>query len=271
MHRFLGLVGGLFEAGPGPNGEGNVVALAADKSALAGLHAGELLTFAVKLLNRPADAAFIFGSGRVARLGLVGHEVVHPVGGHQYAEAFQFAVPWHTLYFQDFALLHLFVRPIQVAHRLVGLLVAGIIDEAVAFQRAVKRFAGGQQPLEQGRGGVPAVHEHCAVVNVARGQLGEYASHVLELDLAVHVGGDEAVINQPKLVGVEVDVHEIDHADADNHAVGIAAVLAADLLDATTVVLVEHRIVEQDVVTGAERHLLPHLLPELTWREMTGI
>ena len=271
MHRFLGLVGGLFEAGPGPNGEGNVVALVADKSALAGLHAGELLTFAVKLLHRLADAAFIFGSGRVARLGLVGHEVVCPVGGHQYAEEFQFAVLGYAFYFQRFALLHLFVRPIQVAHRLAGLLVVGIIDEAVAFQRAVKGFAGGQQPLEQGRGGVPAVHQHCAVVNAARGQLGKYAGHVLELDLAVHIGSEETVVNQSKLIGVGVDVHTIDQADAGNHAVGVAAILAADQFNAPTVVLVEHRIVEQDVVTGAERHLWPHLLPELAWREMAGI
>ena len=66
VYRLLGLVGGLFKPGPGPHGEGNVVALAAGQPALAGLHAGELLEFAVKLLNRPADAAFVLGSGRVA-------------------------------------------------------------------------------------------------------------------------------------------------------------------------------------------------------------
>ena len=65
IYRFLGLVRGLFEAGPGPHGQGDVVALAAGQPALAGLHAGELLEFAVKLLNRPADAAFLFGSGMV--------------------------------------------------------------------------------------------------------------------------------------------------------------------------------------------------------------
>ena len=212
MHRFLGLVGGLFDAGPGSHSQGNVVALAAGKSALADLHAGELLTFAVKLLNRPADAAFLFSSIRVTELGLVGQEVVHPVGGHSYAEAFQFAVLRHALYFQGFALLHLFVRPAQIAHWLAGLLVARIINEAVAFQRAVKRITRRQQPLEQDRGGVPAVHQHYAEGNAAWGQLGEHAGHVLGLSLAVHVGGEKAVINQPKLVGVRVDVYAIDQA-----------------------------------------------------------
>ena len=111
VNRFLGLVGGLFEAGPGPHGQGNVVALAAGQPALAGLHAGELLAFAVKLLNRPADAAFLFSSGRVTGLHLVSHEVVRPVGGHQYAEEFQFAVLGHPLYFQCLALRYLLVRP----------------------------------------------------------------------------------------------------------------------------------------------------------------
>ena len=65
-----------------------MVALAAGQLALAGLHAGELLEFAVKLLNRPADAVFLSGSGRLVGRYLVGYEVVRPVGRHQYAEAF---------------------------------------------------------------------------------------------------------------------------------------------------------------------------------------
>ncbi len=83
IHCFLGLIGRLFEAGPGPHGQGNVIALAAGQPTLAGLHAGELLEFAVKLLNRLADTAFVFGSGRGAGLHLIGQEVVRPVGGHQ--------------------------------------------------------------------------------------------------------------------------------------------------------------------------------------------
>ena len=43
----------------------------------------------------------------------------------------------HALYFQYLALRYLLVRPAQAAHRLVRLLVAGIIDEVVTFQGAV--------------------------------------------------------------------------------------------------------------------------------------
>ena len=64
----MGLVRGLFEEGPDPHGQGDMVALAAGQSALAGRYAGELLEFAVKRLNRPADVAFVLGTARkVAR------------------------------------------------------------------------------------------------------------------------------------------------------------------------------------------------------------
>ena len=211
--------------------------------ALAGPHAGELLAFAVKLLNRPADAAFVLGSDHVAGLHLVGHKVVRPVGGHQYAEAFQFAVLGHPHHFQGFAPFNFLVRPAQAAHRLVWLLAAGVVDEAVAFQRAVKRFARRQQPLEQGRRGVPAVHQHGLVGDATWGQLPGHIGHVLELGLTVHVGGEEAVVDKPELVNFRFGVHAIDQADADNHAVGVAAVLAAHQRDAPAVALVKHRVV----------------------------
>ena len=131
-----------------------------------------------------------------------------------------------------------------------------------------QRFAGVEQPLEQDRRRVPAVHQHCAVGNAARGQLAQHVGHVPELGLAVPVGSEEAVINQPELVGV--DAHAIDQPDAGNHAVGVAAVLAAHQIDAPAMVLVEHRIVEQDVAPRAEHDLRAHLLPELAHGEPLG-
>ena len=229
-----------------------------------------MLAFAIKLLNRPADAAFLVGNGRVAGRHLVGHAVVRPVGGHQYAEEFRFAIIRYPIYFQYLILPYFLVRPAQSAHRLVGLLVAGIINEAVTFQGAIKGFAHRQQPLEQVRSGVPAIHQHGSVGNAAQGQLGQHIGYVVELGLAIPVGGEEAVIKQPELVGFGVDVHASDQADASNHAVGVAAVLVADQFDASAVVLVEHRVVEQDVAPGGEYDLRAHLLLALAGREMTG-
>jgi len=57
-----------------------VVELTAGQSASAGLYAGELLKFAVKLLNGPADVVFMVGSDNVQGLDLVGEEAVCPMG-----------------------------------------------------------------------------------------------------------------------------------------------------------------------------------------------
>lgn len=61
----------MFEASLGAHGQGNVVVLAAGQPALAGWHASELLEFAAKLPNRPADTVFLLGSGSGQSLGLL--------------------------------------------------------------------------------------------------------------------------------------------------------------------------------------------------------
>ena len=124
----------------------------AGQPALAGLHAGELLEFAVKLLNLPADAAFLLSGGRVAGLDLVGDEAVRPVGGHQYAPTFQLAILRRSLHFQYFTYFYFGGRPAQQADGLVRLLATGFIDEAVVFQRTVAYFPFVAQPFEQLRG-----------------------------------------------------------------------------------------------------------------------
>ena len=133
INRLFRLVGSLFEASPGAHGQGNMVALAAGQPALANLHAGELLEFAVKRLNLPADAAFLLSGGRVAGLDLVGEEVVRPVGGHQYAEKLQLAILRHYLHFQYFTHFYFSGRPAQQADGLVRLLATGFVDEAIVF------------------------------------------------------------------------------------------------------------------------------------------
>ena len=60
-----GLVGLVSEAADEETstlGGSNVIALAAAQPTPAGLHAGELFAFAMKLLNRPAHAVFLLGS-----------------------------------------------------------------------------------------------------------------------------------------------------------------------------------------------------------------
>ena len=60
-------------------------------------------------------------------------------------------------------LLRLVRRPAQTAERLIRLLATRVVNEAVAFQRAIEGFVGGQQPLKQGRGELLAFQEPRAV------------------------------------------------------------------------------------------------------------
>ena len=98
----------------------------------------------VKLLNRTATASFLFGNGRLVGLDLVSHEVVRPMGGYPQVEAFRLVVLGHDFYFQGFAPLRLIRRLAQIADRLVRLLAARVVNEAVAFQWVIEGFASGQ-------------------------------------------------------------------------------------------------------------------------------
>ena len=126
----------------------------------------------------------------------------------------------------------------------MGLLTAEIVDQAVAFQQAVRRFLFLKQPPKQGCGGVPTVYEHRAAGNATRGQVGQHIGHRVEGDFAVGFGSKQVVVQKPELVGFRVDIHAGNQADADNHAVDVAVALVAHQRNAPAVVSVEHRIVE---------------------------
>ena len=66
-----------------------MVSLDARLAALTGLDAGELLFFAVKLLDLPAEAGrFLHGLGGELR-GVVGDHIIRTLGGKRQAEQFQ--------------------------------------------------------------------------------------------------------------------------------------------------------------------------------------
>ena len=62
------------------------------------------------------------------------------MGGYPQVEAFQLVVFEHTFYFQGFTPLRLIRRLVQIADRLVRLLAARVVNEAVTFQQAMEIF-----------------------------------------------------------------------------------------------------------------------------------
>ena len=70
---------------------------------------------------------------------------------------------------------------------------------------------------------------------------------MVEFGLAVAVRVEDAIINDPVLVGCGVVVNQIDDADAFDDTVSIAAVVASDTRDLKGVRLIEHGSIEEQI------------------------
>nr|GFC36529.1 hypothetical protein [Tanacetum cinerariifolium] len=88
---------------------------------------------------------------------------------------------------------------------------------------------------------------------------------------AIGLGGEEAVVEQPELLGFGIDIHAVDQANALDDGMGVARILAAYQLNTLAVALVKHRVVKQHVAARAAYKLAPHLLPELTRGKAAGL
>ena len=64
-------------------------------------------------------------------------------------------------------------------------------------------------------GGIPRVHQDGAKWQflVLDGII-EHLSNVVEFRFAVHVGGKQAIVDEPELVGLRIDINASDNADA---------------------------------------------------------
>jgi len=100
--------------------------------------------------------------------------------------------------------------------------------------------------------------------------LSQQVEDVVEFSFAIVVGGKEAIVEQPKLVGFGIDVYSGNQPDAFNQAVSVATVLAANQFDAVAVALIEHRVIEEHIAAHTRYQLGPYLLPELTWGKVAG-
>ncbi len=54
--------------------------------------------------------------------------------------------------------------------------------------------------------------------------MGKHLAHVVEFSFAVPVRVEEALVNDPELRGLRVDIDTGDNPDAANHRFGVAAI-----------------------------------------------
>lgn len=67
--------------------------------------------------------------------------------------------------------MHFLSRPTQIAHRLIRLLTARIINFAIALDGTVKEFFMGNEPLRKVGYSVPAINQDGSVADLAGSQL----------------------------------------------------------------------------------------------------
>lgn len=91
--------------------------------------------------------------------------------------------------------------------------------------------------------------------------LHEHVLHMVERALAVPVGIVNAVIDHPVLARLGIDVHAVDQTDAFAQSVRIAAVWQPHQFDLVREVLVQHRVVEDDVTMRRGLDLPARVLP----------
>lgn len=150
------------------------------------------------------------------------------------------------MHLDELAVSRTLIAPLQSTDGLVGSLCLAVIDETIALERAVKNLAGTVDMDHQLFGGVPRVHQHHAKRQLlARHGIVEHLLNVLELGLLVSLRGEDAPVDDPVATALGVDVQAVDHADALDQSVGIAAVLPTHQLDGMGVVLVRDAVVEQ--------------------------
>jgi len=150
----------------------------------------------------------------------------------------------------------------------VAALLPGAVDQAVALDRAVvellERLNVEYEPLC----GVPAIHQHGLEVQLLAVRQGaQHLLDMMELGLAVAVGVVDVVADDPELLSLGVDMDAVDHPDALDHRLGVAAVLAAHQPDAARMALLQNRVVEDRVAFFAGHDLPADFLPDQPGRD----
>jgi len=84
---------------------------------------------------------------------------------------------------------------------------------------------------------------------------------MIEFAFAVSLWIIEAVVNQLELIQRRIDVHAGHDPNTLDELFGIAAVLASHPFDCKGSVLIQHRVVEDDVALSRRHDLAAHVVP----------
>lgn len=121
IYSSIGFTSNLFETHPNKNSAANMISDNTSFSALITFNPGQLLGFAVKLLNFPAKVTHILYNFHVVLRYFVGYDIVRAPGRKHDPENFHLMVSRKTFDLDDLAMLLFRFCPSQAVNPLVGI------------------------------------------------------------------------------------------------------------------------------------------------------
>ena len=96
--------------------------------------------------------------------------------------------------------------------------------------------------------------------------MSQHICHVVEFAFAIARRIIDAIIDDPEAVEVRIDIHTRNHADAFDHAMGIAAILPAHKVNRIGIAFIHHCIIEDEIALRRLDDLVTDILPDQAWR-----
>ena len=153
--------------------------------------------------------------------------------------------------------------PAQCIHTAIAQHASTVVDLAVGLQGTVVESAHRLDEQHHVLGGVPAVKQHvCEGQGLVGNGERQHLLHMIELGLAIALRVEDAVIDDPILSRIGIDVQAVDHANALDQAMLVAAVLQANQLDGVGMLLVQDGVIEHQAAAWRLDNIALHMFPE---------
>jgi hypothetical protein len=240
-----------------------MIADSARFATLTAFDAGQLLGFAVKLLDLPTEAAHILDDQRVVLSHLVGDDKVRALRRQHDPENFHLVISRKPFDFDDFALVLFSFCPCQMIYALVRFCAPRIIHLAIILERTIVDFVQVFDLEHDVFGRIPAIHQHRPKIQFFL--IDSIQKHVLQMiqfGLSIPVRIINPVVDHPELVyfGIDVDTRYDPHPV--DQAMRIPAVLLAHQFDLGGKVLIDHRVIKHQKPKRGRNDILFDILPD---------
>lgn len=261
------LVRQLSQACPDQQSTMNVIALNARFSTLASFNPRQLLDLAVHLLNLPAHRTHFSCALRRRLSDIVSHDVIRAVGRHLDPEQLHLVVSWKISQLDPLAIPQRRLIPLQAIDRPIGQTTVTIIDHTVTLDGTVKELLVPVKEQHQFLAGIPRVHQDCLEHQAAAQSILEHRRHMIQFAPPILPRIINAVVDDPELAAMRMDVDTTHQSDTIGQAMGIAAPLLLRYLDPRSKTLVENGVVKDQIRFGMLFEKRLHLLPQMSWAQ----